>query len=185
MPAVAVCSSPNGEPIATTHSPTCNWSELPSLTTGSPLALTCSTATSVRSSSPTSSAGSSRWSDSFTRISSASFTTWALVRMVPSEEMTKPEPSERACCCPCGPPGGAPKKRRKKSFIGSSGSIGMPGYMPRCFTFCVVEMFTTAGPASFTSWVNSGSSARALPATRNSDDNNTANTVRTAVMETP
>jgi hypothetical protein len=102
---------------------------------------------------------------------------------MPSAEMTKPEPSERACGC--WPPGGAPKKRRKNSLRGSSGSIGKPGNISCGRAFWVVEMLTTAGPTSLTSCVNSGSAARALPATRNSDDTNTANTVRTAVMKTP
>jgi hypothetical protein len=81
MPAVTVFSSPNGEPIAATHSPTFSLPGSPSVTVGSPVASIFTTATSVRRSAPTTLAVNSRRSVSRTVTSDASATTWALVRM--------------------------------------------------------------------------------------------------------
>ena len=60
-------SKPNGEPIATTHSPTLSCSGSPSFTVGRFFASILSTATSVRVSAPTTFALNSRRSVSFTR----------------------------------------------------------------------------------------------------------------------
>jgi hypothetical protein len=81
MPAVTVLEKPNGEPIATTHSPTRVRPELPIFTTGSPVASTLITATSLRLSAPTTLAFSSLLSVKRTVISSAFSTTCALVTM--------------------------------------------------------------------------------------------------------
>ena len=81
MPAVAVFSSPNGEPMASTHSPICSSLSSPMLTTGRFLASILMTATSERASVPITLAGNSRRSVSFTVTSSACDTTCALVRM--------------------------------------------------------------------------------------------------------
>ncbi len=66
MPAVTVLSRPNGEPIATTHSPTRTLFESPIATAGRLVALILTTATSVRSSTPISLALNSRLSVSVT-----------------------------------------------------------------------------------------------------------------------
>ena len=81
MPAVAVFSKPNGEPIASTHCPALRREGSPSRTIGRLLALILITATSVRSSAPITLAGNSRRSVSRTVTSSAFATTWVLVRM--------------------------------------------------------------------------------------------------------
>ena len=66
MPAVTVFSRPNGEPIATTHSPTRTLFESPIVIVGRFAALIFTTATSVRSSTPISFALNSRLSVSVT-----------------------------------------------------------------------------------------------------------------------
>ena len=82
MPAVTVLAKPNGEPIATTHSPTRSLARmLPIFTIGRPVASTLITATSLRLSAPITLALSSRLSVKRTVISSAFSTTWALVTM--------------------------------------------------------------------------------------------------------
>ena len=61
MPAVTVCDSVNGLPIASTQSPTCVLSELPSLTVGSGLLVSILiTARSVALSMPITRAGRPR-----------------------------------------------------------------------------------------------------------------------------
>ena len=129
-PAVTLFSKPNGEPMASTHSPTASWRVLPSGSVGKPLASILSTATSVLSSWPSTLALNSRRSVNLTVTSSAPRTTWALVRIRPSALTMKPEPWPRigASCAPPRPPGAPPKapggmpKRRRKSCI----SGGMP-----------------------------------------------------------
>ena len=79
MPAVTVLSKPNGEPIATTHSPTRSLLGSPNVTLGRPVASILSSATSVRRSLPMTLALNSRLSVSRTVISSAASTTCELV----------------------------------------------------------------------------------------------------------
>ena len=52
MPAVTVFSKPNGEPIATTHSPTLSLFGSPNFTSGRPVPSILMSATSVRLSAP-------------------------------------------------------------------------------------------------------------------------------------
>ena len=81
MPAVTVFSKPNGEPIATTHSPTLSLFGSPKRTAGRPVASILITAMSVRRSAPITLALNSRLSVKRTLISSAPSMTCALVRM--------------------------------------------------------------------------------------------------------
>ena len=81
MPAVALFSKPNGEPMASTHSPGLELRGSPSFTIGRFLASILITATSVRSSAPMTLAGNSRRSVRRTVTSSAFATTCVLVRM--------------------------------------------------------------------------------------------------------
>ena len=176
-PAVTLFSKPNGEPIANTHSPGRSFFGSPRRTEGNPLASMRSTATSVASSRPISLALNSRRSVSLTVISSASLTTWALVRTTPSAATMKPDPSPPgwriegpssplSCdeggpprgSCPPGAPGipGRPK-RRKNSNIGSSGAIPRPRNDTR---LPLVEMLTTAGPCCCTKEAKSGNIIR-------------------------
>lgn len=109
-PAETLLSNPNGEPIASTHSPTFKSRVPPRCITGRPLAAIQSTATPVFGSEPNTLATNSRRSVSSTVTSLASRTTWALVRIRPSALMMKPEPwpregwldapSSRPCCWP-------------------------------------------------------------------------------------
>ena len=163
IPAVTEFSSPNGEPIAITHSPTLRRLESPILTAGKPLASILTTATSVRLSAPTMRALNSRLSVRVTITSSAPSTTCALVMMKPSAVRMKPEPTPRGCSSSWGRLGrgpwrgtlgrGTPKKRRKNSCMSSSPAppCGLP---PRFFSR--VRMFTTEGPTCSTSSVKSG-----------------------------
>jgi len=80
IPAVTVLSKPNGEPIASTHSPTLSFDGSPNRTAGSPVASILMSAMSVRLSAPITFALNSRLSVNLTVISSAPSTTWALVR---------------------------------------------------------------------------------------------------------
>ena len=75
MPAVTEKSKENGDPIATTQSPTCRFSLSPIETVGNFLPLIFSTARSDRGSIPTTSAENSLLSLRETVISSASSTT--------------------------------------------------------------------------------------------------------------
>ncbi|MNC92270.1 hypothetical protein D3C83_86650 [compost metagenome] len=76
MPAVTVFSKPNGEPIATTHSPTLSLPGSPNLTAGSaPVGSILISAMSDRLSLPITLALNSRLSVSLTVISSAPSTT--------------------------------------------------------------------------------------------------------------
>ena len=95
MPAVTVFSSPKGEPIAITHSPTRSRLTSPTLTAGSPDASIFTTATSVRLSAPTIRALNSRLSVKVTMTSSAPSTTCALVITNPSEVKINPDPTPR------------------------------------------------------------------------------------------
>ena len=79
MPAVTVLSSPKGEPMAITHSPTFSALTSPIFTAGRPVASIFTTATSVRLSAPMILALNSRLSVSVTMTSSAPSTTCALV----------------------------------------------------------------------------------------------------------
>ena len=99
------CSSPYGAPMATTHSPTRVAAGLPVFTVGRSLASILSTATSVTLSLPSTLALNSRWSVSFTVTSSASATTWALVRIMPSAPTMKPDPMPRDRLSGLGPVG--------------------------------------------------------------------------------
>src|SRR5512145_36285 len=99
MPAVTVFSKPYGEPIASTHSPTCTLSADGSLTVGRFDASIFSTATSLPLSRPTTFAVYSRLSVSLTVTTDAPSTTCALVRIVPSVLTMKPEPWPRDGAC--------------------------------------------------------------------------------------
>ena len=81
MPAVTELSKPNGEPIATTHSPTLALCESPIFTVGRFLPSILMSATSLCLSAPTTFALYSRRSVRRTITSSAWSTTSALVRM--------------------------------------------------------------------------------------------------------
>ena len=112
-PAVTEFSKPNGEPIASTQSPTFRSLALPSGTVGRPCASILSTATSVAGSEPSTFARNSRRSVSFTVTSFASRTTCAFVRMTPSGSTMKPEPRPRTGCSRR--PAFGPMNRRKNS----------------------------------------------------------------------
>jgi hypothetical protein len=107
MPAVTVFSSPKGEPMAITHSPTFRRLTSPIFTKGRPVASIFTTATSVRLSAPMMRALNSRLSVSVTMTSSAPSTTCALVMMKPSALRMKPEPTPRCCGSSSPPPRGA------------------------------------------------------------------------------
>ena len=81
IPAVTEKSKLNGEPIATTQSPTLRSSLLPTLTVGKSLPCTFKTARSDNGSTPTTSATYSLLSDKDMTTSVASSTTWKLVIM--------------------------------------------------------------------------------------------------------
>ena len=176
-PAVTVFSNPNGDPMASTHSPTLRSLVLPRMTVGRFLASILSTATSVLGSAPSTLAKNSRRSVSFTITSRASRTTCALVRMMPSALTMKPEPCPRVgvsrgvpwpCPGPCW-------KRRKNSKNGSlpNGSSRWPrpalGWLFDVLLLPVTLMFTTAGPYCAVICEKSGSAIgtlTGLPATR-------------------
>ncbi len=153
MPAVTVLSSPKGEPMAITHSPTRKRDTSPMRTVGKRVASILTTAMSVRRSAPTTRAENSRPSVSVTTTSSAPSTTCALVMMKPSALRMKPEPTPRGRstpgppCGPCGPRGPTPggigtPKRRKNSSIKSFGAAGPAPWRTRS----MVRILTTAGP---------------------------------------
>ena len=123
MPTVAVLSKPNGEPIATTHSPTRIFDASPSFTVDSPFASIFTTAMSVVWSSPAILPLNSRRSASRTRTSSAPSTTCALVRITPFASTISPEPMP---CCGIGGTCPSRPKRRRNSFIGLSSSSLFP-----------------------------------------------------------
>ena len=81
MPAVTVCSSPNGAPIATTHSPVSSSVLSPKLAGTRLLSLVRSTAMSVPGSRPTTSAFAVRPSLNTSSMDSALSTTWFAVTM--------------------------------------------------------------------------------------------------------
>jgi hypothetical protein len=103
IPALALFSNPNGDPIASTHSPTRTRDGSPILTVGRSFASILSTATSLLLSLPTTFALNSRLSVSRTVTSVAPSTTCALVAIVPSLSITKPDPVDVPCCS-CGMP---------------------------------------------------------------------------------
>src|SRR3989338_7867318 len=141
-PTVTVFSNPKGLPTAIAQSPCSDLSESPSTANGSEsLFLILITARSVRSSLPTTLALNFLPSTSLTTISSASPTTWLLVRISPSLLIMTPEP--RLCLCSsCGT--SSSKKRRNSS----NGSICPNGDLGKrivsLLTVRVVEMLTTA-----------------------------------------
>ena len=94
MPVVTVFSLPRGLPMAITVSPTSRSDEVPRGAAGSRRpACTRSSATSLRTSTLTSSAGSSLPSLKRTRMGAdSSSRTCALVRIQPSGSITKPDP---------------------------------------------------------------------------------------------
>ncbi|MCY1547413.1 hypothetical protein D9M68_834740 [compost metagenome] len=127
---------------------------MPSASTGRFFASIFSTAMSVLASAPSTLARYSRRSVSLTVTSFASFTTWALVMMMPLGSTMKPEPCERtgtARCCCCWPRGPiCPWKWRKNWNIGSSGSMPCSCAMvssSEAFSVPVTLMLTTAGPS--------------------------------------
>ena len=81
IPLVTVWPTPKGLPMASTWSPTCSESELPSTITGNLSSAIFSTARSVSGSVPITLPVVCRPSLSVTSISSAPSTTWLLVRM--------------------------------------------------------------------------------------------------------
>jgi hypothetical protein len=81
MPEVTVWPTPKGLPTASTWSPTCSASELPSVSTGSRSSAILRMARSVSGSVPISLPRARRLSFRTTSISSAPSTTWLLVRM--------------------------------------------------------------------------------------------------------
>jgi hypothetical protein len=107
MPEVTVPDSSNGDPMATTSSPTLSESDEPSATTGSPSLSALTTATSDVGSRPTMVAVAEEpsWNTAVIRpCSAAASTTWLFVTISPSELMMKPEPSpaeDRPCTRNC------------------------------------------------------------------------------------
>ena len=113
MPAVTVCCSPNGEPMASTQSPTLSRSESPSGAAGNgPAALQPEHGEIGARSVPTTLALCFLPSAVTTSMSVARSTTWALVRAMPEASTMTPEPRLRCCCSRSG---ASPKKRRKNS----------------------------------------------------------------------
>src|SRR5262245_576263 len=144
MPAVTVCCRPNGEPIASTQSPTLILSESPRVADGKLLPpCSRSTARSVRLSTPASLALNFFPSAVTASISVARSTTWALVSTVPDGSTMTPEPRLRAGS---GRSGVSPKNRRKNSSPKNS-SIGVRP-VPRV----TVLMLTTAGATVSATW---------------------------------
>src|SRR4029453_14472104 len=93
MPYVTVLTRANGEPNASTGSPTAIWSELPNSTGGTLGLATLSTAMSDSGSRPTRVAADVVPSLNATeRVVAAPPAPWALVITYPSGETTKPEP---------------------------------------------------------------------------------------------
>ena len=91
IPAVTEKSKLNGDPIATTQSPTFNSLLLPIFTEGKSSPLTFKTARSDNGSTPITSALNSLLSDSDTTTSVASSTTWKFV-IIKLFFKIKPEP---------------------------------------------------------------------------------------------
>src|SRR5680860_963373 len=103
MPLVTVASRPNGEPIATTSSPTSIVSEVLSVAGDRPdTSCALITARSVRGSVPRISASALDPSSKLTDTdppAAATSTTWLLVRISPSALKMMPDPEP----CPCSP----------------------------------------------------------------------------------
>ena len=186
MPAVTVPPSPNGLPIAITHSPKRSFSESPNCTALSGLAgFTRSSAMSVLVSRPTISACSLSPLLNTTVISSASAMTWLLVTTRPLSSMTKPEPSELARRGPRSRPGGPDWPRRflknssKNSSNGEPGCACGPELEPDWVSiFCEVEILTTASMTfSATSVMPSGPRAAA-----GASESGTASAIRVAAV---
>ena len=131
IPRVTVLSRPRGLPIAIAHSPGRTLLELPRGATGRLAAATFTTATSVIGSEPSTLPLKLRPSGRVTPTSLVPSTTWALVRITPSERVMKPEPCP-CCCCTEGP---LPKRP----------PIGLT-------TRRTVSMRTTAGPTLSTAF---------------------------------
>jgi hypothetical protein len=150
MPCVAVCSKPNGAPIASTQSPTCTALASPRFTVGRFLASIFSTAMSVAVSLPSTRASNSRRSASLTVTRLASRTTCALVSTSPSLETMNPEPWPRNGDGPCGGmrKPGTPRKKRKNGSLSNGVAAVAPSSSPS-LTLCKPETVTptTAGPA--------------------------------------
>ena len=156
IPAVTVLSNPNGEPIATTHSPTFSFAGSPKRTVGRLAASILISATSVRLSVPITLALNSRLSISLTVTSSAPSITWALVSMKPSAEMMNPEPNDCGWNSRCP---GLGEKRRKNSKKGSFSSICGNCWESVLRAACVMLILTTAPPCFSTRSVKSGNCA--------------------------
>src|SRR6266568_5542974 len=90
---------PNGLPIASTSSPTCNLDESPRVATVRPLdgGVIFTTARSSAESVPTSCAGKLVPSNSVTFILCAPLTTWLLVTIYPRPSIMTPEPMAPPC----------------------------------------------------------------------------------------
>src|SRR4030066_1152930 len=145
IPAVMVCSNPNGLPTATTQLPTFRSSELPRLRgCKSEEASILIRARSVLGSRPTILPSYSLPFASFTLIWSAFSTTWLLVRMYPSRFITNPDPTPR-CSKPLG--GFSSEKGPKKSPKGFFSPNGIPEKWrnPKSmfFIFFTTWIFTT------------------------------------------
>ncbi len=96
MPAVTVCMSPKGLPIARTQSPTSKFREVPSFTYGKGPPSILITATSVLASAATTRALCCFFVPRVTIISSAFAMTCRLVMIYPRGSHRKPEPTP--CC---------------------------------------------------------------------------------------
>jgi len=148
MPEVTVFSKPNGEPIASTHSPTRTLEASPSFTVGRSFASIFTTAMSVVWSRPATLPLNSRRSASLTRTSSAPSTTCALVRITPFGSTMKPEPMPSRGTG--GWPPSMPKRRRKSlsgllsSWSSSPWSFPRPPKAGGLGADMVARMFTTA-----------------------------------------
>src|SRR5262245_40811522 len=137
MPAVTVCCRPNGDPMASTQSPTLIRSESPSVAEGNgPPPCSLSTARSVRRSTPATLALYFFPSAVTASISLARSTTCAFVSTVPAGSTMTPDPRLRTGSCRSGV---SPKNRLKNSSPKNS-SIGVRPW-PRV----TVLMLTTAG----------------------------------------
>src|SRR4030042_4688380 len=146
IPAVTVCSSPNGLPTATTQLPTLRSSELPRLRgCRSEEALILTSDRSVLGSRPMTLPSYSFPLAVFTFVWSASSTTWLLVKTYPSRFMTNPEPTPRCSKLSGGfPPRKGPKKS-PKGFWSPNGLPKLRNPKPMFFTFLVTWILTTPG----------------------------------------
>ena len=160
MPAVTELSRPNGEPIAATHSPTFSFEGSPVFTVGSCRASILTTATSVSRSAPRTLPLNSRWSARRTVSSEAPSTTCAFVKITPSVDTMKPDPTP----CPPRSPGSRSGRGIPKRFSSSPASLSGSNCAARVDARLVTSMLTTAAPLASTSALKSGSVARGLDA---------------------